>query len=60
MTPEQYSYSKIRIKEISDEIKPLSEYENGIIVFDDILGSSSSRFIDQFFLSRRHKNLDIY
>ena len=36
--PEQYTNSKIKIKEISDEIKPLNEYENGIIVFDDILG----------------------
>ena len=48
--PEQYTNSKIKIKEISDEIKPLNEYENGIIVFDDILGSSNSRFIDQFFI----------
>ena len=47
--PEQYTNSKIKIKEISDEIKPLNENENGIIVFDDILGSSNSRFIDQFF-----------
>ena len=47
--PEQYSNSKNKIKEISDEIKPLKEYENGIIVFDDILGSSNCRFLDQFF-----------
>ena len=33
--PEQFSNSKIKIKEINDEIKPLNEYENGIIVFDD-------------------------
>ena len=58
--PEQYSNSKIKIKEISDEIKPLSEYANGIIVFDDILGLSNSRFIDQFFIRGRHNNLDIY
>ena len=58
--PEQYTCSKIKIKEISDEIKPLNEYENGIIVFDDILGSSNSRFIDQFFIRGRHNNLDIY
>ena len=56
--PEQYSNSKIKIKEINDEIKPLNEYENGIIVFDDILGSSNSRFIDQFFIRGRHNNLD--
>ena len=58
--PEQYTNSKIKIKEISDVIKPLNEYENGIIVFDDILGSSNSRFIDQFFIRGRHNNLDIY
>ena len=58
--PEQYTNSKIKIKEISDEIKPLNEYENGIIVFDDVLGSSNSRFIDQFFIRGRHNNLDIY
>ena len=58
--PEQYSNSKIRIKELSVEIKPLSEHENSIIVFDDILGSSNSRFIDQFFIRGRHNNLDIY
>ena len=58
--PEQYTNSEIKIKEISDEIKPLNEYENGIIVFDDILGSSNSRFIDQFFIRGRHNILDIY
>ena len=58
--PEQYTNSKIKIKEISDEIKPLNEYENGIIVFDDVLGSTNSRFIDQFFIRGRHNNLDIY
>ena len=57
--PERYTNSKIKIKEINDEIKPLNEYENGIIVFDDILGSSNSRFIDQFFFRGRHNNLDI-
>ena len=50
--PEQYSNSKIKIKEISDEIKSLNEYENGVILFDDVLGSSNSRFIDQFFYQR--------
>ena len=57
--PEQYTNSKIKIIEISDEIEPLNDYENGIIVFDDILGSSNSRFIDQFFIRGRHNNLDI-
>ena len=58
--PQQYTNSKIKIKEISDEIKPLNEYENGVIVFDDVLGSSNSRDIDQFFIRGRHNNLDIY
>ena len=58
--PEEYTNSKIKIKEISDEIKPLNEYENGILVFDDILGSSNSRFVEQFFIRGRHNNSDIY
>ena len=58
--PKQYTNSKIKIKEISDKIKPLNEYETGIKVFDDILGSSNSRFTDQFFIRGRHNNLDIY
>ena len=58
--PEQYTNSEIKIKEICDEIKPLNEYENGIIVFDVILGSSNIRFVDQFFITGRHNNLDIY
>ena len=58
--PEQYTNSKIKIKEISDEIRPLNEYEKGIIVFDDFLGSSNSRYIDPFFIRGRHNNLDIY
>ena len=58
--PEQYSKAKIKIKEINDEIKPLNEYENGIIDFDDILGSTNSRFMNQFFIRGRHNKLDIY
>ena len=58
--PEQYSSSEIKIKEIGDETKPLGEYENPIIVFDDISGSSNSRDVYQFFIRARHKNLDIY
>ena len=48
--PEQCTNFKNKIEEVSDEIKPLKEYENGIIVFDDFLGSSNSRFIDQLFI----------
>ena len=59
--PEQYSISKIKIKEKSDEIKPLNEYENAVIVFDDVLGSSIFEYIDQFFFIRgRFNNLDNY
>ena len=58
--PEQYSNSKIKIIEISDEIKLLNEYDNCTKVFVDILGSSNSRFIDQFFIRGRRNNLDIY
>ena len=36
--PEQYSNSKIKLREISGEIKSLNEYKNGILVHDDILG----------------------
>ena len=38
----------------------LNEYENCVIVFDDILGSSNSKYIDQYFIRDRHNNLDIY
>ena len=58
--PEQDSNAKIKIKEISDEIKPLSEYENGIVFFDEILGSPNSSFIDQFFIRGRENNLANY
>ena len=58
--PEKYTKSKIKIKEISDEIKPLSEYENGIKVFDDILSSSNSRLVEQYFIRGRRNDLDLY
>ena len=58
--PEQYTNSEIKIKELGDKIKPLNEYENGIIAFDDILGSSNNRFLDQFSIRGRHKNLDTF
>ena len=41
-------------------MKPLSEYENAIIVFDDILGSSNSRLVDQFFIRGQTNELDNY
>ena len=53
--PEQYSNSKIKIKEIGEEFKALSEYKNAIVVSDDILGSTNSQYIDQFYKGGRHK-----
>ena len=53
--PEHYSNSKIKIKEITNEIKPLNKYENAIIVFEDFLGSSNTEHIDQFFKKVRQK-----
>ena len=41
-------------------MKLLKEYENAILVFDDVSGSSNSRYIEQFFIRGRHDNLDIY
>ena len=36
------------------------ENENGIIVFDDLLGSSDSRNIDEFFFRGQHNILGIF
>ena len=55
---QRYSNSEIKIKELTEEVKSLNQYETAIIVFDDILGSTDSRYIDQFFVSCRHNNLD--
>ena len=41
-------------------MKPLSEYENAIIIFDDILGSSNSRLVDQYFIRGGHDELEIF
>ena len=57
--PDQYSNAKIKIKETGEETKPPREYQNAIILFDDILGLSSSKYIDQFFKRRNHNILDI-
>ena len=58
--PQQNFNIKNRIKEIGDKNEPLNGYENAIIVFDDVLGSSNSRYIDQFFIRGRHNDLDVY
>ena len=57
--PGQYSNFKIKNKEIGDEIKPLNEYENALIVFGDILGTSNSKYIDQYSIKGRHNDLEI-
>ena len=58
--PEQHSNSKLKTKERREEIKPLNEYEKAIIVFDDVLWSSSSRYIDHFLISGKHNMSEIY
>ena len=52
--PEENLNSKIKINETGEEIKPLNEYENAIIVLVDILGTSNSKPIHQFFIRGRH------
>ena len=58
--PEPYSNSTIKIKEIDEVVKPLNQYENAIIVFDDFSGSSNSRYMDHFYIGGKHNNLDKY
>ena len=57
--PKQYSTSKVKVKENREEMKPLYDNENAVIVFDDIVGSSKTKYIDQFFIRGRHNSLDI-
>ena len=38
----------------------MNEYENGVIVFDDISVSSKIEYIDQLCIRGRLENLDIY
>ena len=44
--PEQHSNSKIKSKQIFQKTRSLSEYEIEIKVFDDILGSTNSKYKD--------------
>ena len=57
---EHYSNSKIKIKEIGEVIRVLNHFEYDIIFFDDVLGSSNCKYIDQFFMRRGHKSSDIH
>ena len=56
----QYSTSKIRIKEIGGKIKPPEKYEVIVLVFYDYLGSLKCNKMNQFIISWRKSNLDIY
>ena len=58
--PEPYSNSRIKVKETGELFKALREYENAIIVFDDILGLSNSSYKDQFFVGGRHNILEFF
>ena len=58
--PEQYSDSKIKTKENGEELKPLNEHQNPILVFHAVFGTSSSKNVKQFFKRRGHNNLDIF
>ena len=44
----------------SDEIQPLENYENIVVVFYDMLLSKQGSNIDPSFTRSRHKNIDIY
>ena len=52
-------YPNIRAQ-TSDEIQPLNEYENSVVVFDDMLLSKQECNIDLFFTRGRHHNIDFY
>ena len=47
--PRQYPSYKT-----GNEIKPLFSYKGSVVVFDDILGSSNSSQLDEFFRTGRH------
>ena len=50
----------MKIKEIGEKNRPLNEYENAIIVFDDILDTLSTKHLGRFFIKGRENKLDIY
>ena len=52
-------YTNIKAQ-TSDEIQPLNEYENSVVVFDDMLLSKQESNIDLFFTRWHHNNIDIY
>ena len=44
----------------SDENEPLENYENSIVVIDDMLLSKQGTNIDLFLTRARHSNIDLY
>ena len=50
----------MKVKETGDEINLLNEYETAVLVFEEFLGSSNSRYKYQFFIRGRHKKIDIF
>ena len=58
--PEKHSNCKTKMKENVEEAKPLNEYKNAIMVFDDFLVTSKGNYIEKFFKRSRHKTLDIF
>ena len=58
--PEHYSNSKSKNKKIGEKIRYLNDYEKAIIVFDDILSTTNSRYVYQLVMKGRLNNLDFY
>ena len=52
-------YPKIKAQ-TSDEIQQLNEFENSVVLFDDMLLSKQESNIDPFSTRGRHNNIDIY
>ena len=44
----------------SNEIKPINKNKGSVVIFDDMLGAKKSSQIDDFFIRRRHEDLDVY
>ena len=42
-----------------EEVREISEYEDGIVVFDDLMEYNHNA-TDAFFARGRHKDLDVY
>ena len=59
ITQSMTQYPKIKAL-TSDEIQPLNEYENSVVVFDDMFLSKQESNFDLFFTRGRHNNFDIY